>query len=54
MIKIDDINADDKKKKIISKEKMKELLGHSPDIMDNIEMRMYPECKKQGSKILSF
>lgn len=53
VLKIDDINADDKKKKIIPKDKMKELLGKSPDIMDNLEMRMYPECKKQGSKILA-
>jgi phage terminase large subunit len=52
VLKIDDINADDKKKKVISKEKMKELLGKSPDIMDNLEMRMFNECKKQGSKIL--
>lgn len=52
-LKIDDINADDKKKKIISKEKMKEMLaGASPDYMDNLELRMFPECRKQGSKII--
>jgi phage terminase large subunit len=40
VLKADNINADEKKKKIISKDKMKELLGHSPDYLDMLLMRM--------------
>lgn len=40
VLKADNVNADERKKKIISKEKMKELLGHSPDYLDMLLMRM--------------
>ena len=39
-IKRSDIDADDKKKSIISKKHMKELLGFSPDYADMLMMRM--------------
>jgi len=38
-------NIDTDKKKIIKKEKMKELLGHSPDYLDMLIMRMIFELK---------
>jgi phage terminase large subunit len=41
VLKADNVNADERKKKIISKDKMKELLGHSPDYLDMLIMRMY-------------
>jgi phage terminase large subunit len=40
VLKADNVNADEKKKKLISKDKMKELLGHSPDYLDMLLMRM--------------
>lgn len=40
VLKADNVNADERKKKIISKDKMKELLGHSPDYLDMLLMRM--------------
>jgi hypothetical protein len=40
-LKQDDIDKDEKKKRLISKEKMKELLTHSPDYLDMLLMRMY-------------
>jgi hypothetical protein len=36
------------KKKLIKKDKMKELLGHSPDYMDMLLMRMVFELNKEG------
>lgn len=36
----------DGKKKIVSKDKIKELLGRSPDVCDMVMMRMYFEIKK--------
>jgi hypothetical protein len=42
-LKRDNINID--KKKLIKKDKMKELLGNSPDYMDMLLMRMYFELK---------
>lgn len=41
VLKADNVNADERKKKIISKDKMKELLGHSPDYLDMLLMRMF-------------
>lgn len=41
VLKADNVNADERRKKIISKDKMKELLGHSPDYLDMLLMRMY-------------
>jgi phage terminase large subunit len=40
VLKADNVDADERKKKIISKEKMKEILGHSPDYLDMLLMRM--------------
>lgn len=42
-IKRDSVDKDDQKKKIISKEIIKEMLGRSPDFADILMMRMYPE-----------
>lgn len=41
------IDADDQKKRIIPKEKMKEFLGHSPDYLDFLIMRMFFEVKEE-------
>ncbi len=41
VLKADNVNADERRKKIISKDKMKELLGHSPDYLDMLLMRMF-------------
>ncbi len=46
VLKQDSIDRDEKKKKLISKEKMKELLGHSPDYLDMLLMRMLFLVKK--------
>lgn len=47
VLKADNVNADERKKKIIKKDKMKELLGHSPDYLDMLLMRMYFELQPQ-------
>lgn len=39
-LKRDNLNVDDGKKKLISKEKQKELLGNSPDYFDSLMMHM--------------
>ena len=44
VLKADDIDADTKKKKIISKDDMKGLLGRSPDFLDWLILRMYFFC----------
>jgi hypothetical protein len=44
-LKRDAIDKDTQKKKIISKDKMKELIGRSPDFLDVLIMRMYFEIK---------
>jgi hypothetical protein len=49
-LKADNINSDEKKKRLISKDKMKTLLGHSPDYMDMLIMRMIFEVKKTGMR----
>jgi hypothetical protein len=41
VLKSDSIDADEKKKRIIKKELMKELLNRSPDYLDMLIMRMY-------------
>jgi hypothetical protein len=46
-LKIDDSNMDGRRR-VISKKKMKEYLGHSPDYMDMLIMRMFFEIKKGG------
>lgn len=40
----------DKKRRIIGKEEMKELLGHSPDILDMMIMRMWFEFRPQMTR----
>ena len=45
-LKRDRMDIDDSKKKLISKEKMKEYLGNSPDYFDVLLMLMYFEFKK--------
>lgn len=46
-LKRDKIDADNQKKRLIQKDKMKDLLGHSPDYMDMLLMRMFFEVKKE-------
>lgn len=45
ILKQDHVDADTRKKAIISKEKMKELLGHSPDYLDMLIMAMFFHVK---------
>ena len=45
-LKRDRVDIDDTKKKMISKEKMKEYLGHSPDYFDSLLMHMIFYLKK--------
>jgi hypothetical protein len=44
-LKIDNLNNDMSKKKIISKDTMKESLGHSPDYLDMLLMKMIYEVR---------
>jgi hypothetical protein len=44
-LKRDNLDKDDQKLKIISKEEMKDNLGRSPDLLDVLIMRMYFEIK---------
>jgi hypothetical protein len=45
-LKRDKLDIDDGKKKLISKEKMKEVLGNSPDYLDMLLMLMYFRLRK--------
>ena len=49
----DDIDNDTSKKKLISKDRQKVILGHSPDILDALIMLMVFEVKPRSSGILS-
>lgn len=51
-LKRDKIDADSQKKRLIPKDKMKDLLGNSPDYMDMLLMRMFFEVKKEYSVFL--
>lgn len=55
VLKQDHIDADTRKKGIISKEKMKEILGHSPDYLDMLIMamiyRINPILKRPKAKL---
>lgn len=55
VLKQDHIDADTRKKGIISKEKMKEILGHSPDYLDMLIMamifRINPVLKRPKAKL---
>ena len=46
-LKRDKIDADNQKKKLIGKDKMKDLLGHSPDYLDMLLMRMVYEVEEE-------
>lgn len=46
ILKADSVDKDEKKKRIIKKELMKELIGRSPDFLDMLIMRMYFEIVK--------
>ena len=50
VLKQDHIDADTKKKGIISKEKMKDILGHSPDYLDVLIMAMFFRIKPIAGK----
>lgn len=55
VLKQDHVDADTRKKGIISKEKMKEILGHSPDYLDMLIMamvfRINPILKRPKAKL---
>ena len=55
VLKQDHVDADTRKKGIISKEKMKETLGHSPDYLDMLIMamvfRIRPVLKRPKAKL---
>ena len=55
VLKQDHVDADTRKKGIISKEKMKEILGHSPDYLDMLIMamvfRIKPVLKRPKAKL---
>lgn len=51
LLKKDKVDDDTTKKRLISKEKMKEELGHSPDYLDNLLMRMYFLVKTRALQI---
>lgn len=46
-LKRDKIDADNQKKRLIPKDKMKDLLGHSPDYLDMLLMRMVYEVEPE-------
>ena len=50
-LKADNLDADEKKKRIIKKDTMKEALGRSPDYLDMLIMRMYFEVKPEIKKV---
>lgn len=43
-LKRENLDADTQKKKLLGKEEMKKRLGHSPDYLDMLIMRMYFDC----------
>ena len=45
-LKRENLDSDTNKKKLLSKEEMKKRLGHSPDYLDMLLMRMYFEVQK--------
>lgn len=55
-LKGDNIGSDTQKKRLISKEAMKGILGHSPDYLDMLIMGMYYEVKpvSKGIRKISF
>lgn len=53
-LKRDNVDNDTQKKKLISKDKMKSLLGHSPDYMDMLIMRMVYLVKPNNNNLIGF
>ena len=51
ILKQDKVDEDEKRKRIIKKEKMKELLQRSPDYLDMLLMKMYFHVKKPSFEI---
>ena len=51
VLKADNLISDTQKKRIISKELMKQILGHSPDYLDMLIMGMYFEVKPASKGI---
>jgi hypothetical protein len=51
LLKAESIDSDTSRKRIISKDRMKEIIGHSPDYLDMLIMGMYFEIKPQSSGI---
>lgn len=51
VLKADNLISDTQKKRIISKELMKQILGHSPDYLDMLIMGMYFEIKPASKGI---
>ena len=49
VVKQKDVDKDNKMS-VISKDKIKELIGRSPDYSDTLMMRMYLELSKSGIK----
>jgi hypothetical protein len=45
VLRADDVDADERKRRIIKKDYMKELIGRSPDYLDMLIMRMWFESK---------
>jgi len=52
VLKRDDVDADEKKKRIIDKKEMKKLLNRSPDYLDMLIMRMFFEIKPKGTRVV--
>ena len=48
-LKQDNLNVDTQKRKLITKDEMKENLGHSPDYLDMLLMRMFFEIKSDNN-----
>jgi hypothetical protein len=54
VLKAADVDNDERKKSIISKDDMKELLGRSPDYLDMLIMRMYFEVAKKAPAMMVY
>jgi len=50
-LKAKDVDADEQRKRIVSKDEMKELLGRSPDYLDMLLMGMYFLIKKEARSV---
>lgn len=51
VLKADSVDKDEQRKRIIKKEKMKELLGRSPDYLDMLLMNMYFHIYKPAAQL---